>query len=80
MLTQEDLQKIGEELGSVLERNVFPTLEQMATKDDLKCFATRDDLAQTEQRLGGRIDATRSELGIRIEAEVECLKELVGQK
>ncbi len=36
MLTPEDLKNIGVELGKVIEYNVTPVLEQMATKEDLK--------------------------------------------
>ena len=36
MLTQEDLKNIGVEVGRVVEQNVTPALERMATKEDLE--------------------------------------------
>jgi predicted nuclease with TOPRIM domain len=73
MLTQEDLKNIGVELGKVIEQNITPALEQMATKEDLKSLqkqidhvenqmATKDDLKEMEERLNSKIAAVQSEL------------------
>lgn len=43
MLTQEDLKNIGVELGKVIEQNITPALEQMATKEDLQRIESRFD-------------------------------------
>lgn len=56
MLTQEDLKNIGVELGKVIEQNITPALEQMATKDDLKRVEDRLD------SIDSKIAAVQSEL------------------
>jgi len=43
MLEEKDIQKIGEEMGKVIEQNITPALEQMVTKDDLKKVEDRLD-------------------------------------
>ncbi len=56
MLTQEDLKNIGLEVGKVIEQNITPALEQMATKDDLKRVEDRLD------SIDSKIAAVQSEL------------------
>lgn len=51
MLTQEDLKNIGVELGKVIEQNITPTLEQMATKEDLKKMGTKEDLSSLQKQV-----------------------------
>lgn len=41
---------------------VVKSLENVATKDDLKQFATKDDLKQTEQRLENRINSLENKV------------------
>ena len=79
MLNQEDLQKIGVEVGKVIEQNIMPALDQMltkedgekfATKEDLDRFATKEDLRNMETRFCARFSAIENELAdIRLELE-----------
>jgi chromosome segregation ATPase len=60
MLTQEDLKNIGVELGKVIEENITPTLEQMATKEDLR-------------RVEDRLDSIDSKIA-KIQSDLEDIK------
>jgi chaperonin cofactor prefoldin len=50
MLTQEDLKNIGIELSKVIEQNVAPALEQMATKEEVKELGDR--VGRIENQVG----------------------------
>lgn len=64
MLTREDKKwvsvAIRDGVVEALEQVVFPEFQKlekkMATKDDLKNLATKEDLAKVEENLGKRID------------------------
>ena len=46
-----------EDMGAYIVGAIAKTLEEYATKDDVKHLATRDDLKTTEQHLEAKIDA-----------------------
>jgi vacuolar-type H+-ATPase subunit I/STV1 len=78
MLTQEDLKNIGVELGKVIEQNVTPALEQMATKEDLVKMATKEDLKEMENRLNSKIAEIQRELSD-IRSELEKLDKRITE-
>lgn len=50
----------------------------MATKEDLKQFATKDDLAKVESRLDAKIDSVESRLGAKINGVEGSLSEKIA--
>lgn len=57
-----------EELLHVVARNLAEVKSTMATKDDLKAFATKIDLEDMERRLSAKIEA--------VEEKVDNLEEI----
>ncbi|MEX2090933.1 MAG: hypothetical protein WD989_02270 [Candidatus Paceibacterota bacterium] len=54
--------KIKESKLDLIARNVAEIKETMATKEDLKNFATKIDLGDMERRLSNKIDAVDEKL------------------
>jgi hypothetical protein len=69
MLTDHDKEEIGEVVTDVIKDVLFPTLEKLATKDEIKKLATKDEMNQrfdsidaNLNRLDGKTDRLQDRL------------------
>ncbi len=66
-----------EDLFHIIARNVADIKDNMATKDDLKAFATKIDLEDMERRLSVKIEAVDEKLDTLEEVDIRNLQRRV---
>ena len=73
-MTQKRKTTPKENLLHIIARNVADIKSNMATKDDLKAFATKIDLEDVERRLSAKIEAVDEKLDTLEEVDVRGLQ------
>lgn len=73
MLTRKDLKEEIENAIAQISKTIGKSLENLATKEEIKKLATKEEMQGMERRLSDRIGGVESELGY-VKSEIRDLK------